>query len=278
MAPTASWYFVGTGGANSQAPSPAYVCPGNATPPIPSATSGVHVDITIGPYNTYLAGIVGLRQLTAKAGATAQLSGVSSIPAADLTPLAGCGQDMLFDGKSRNPFANILVGDGSVATPYAVNSATPPMGDDLVLQGSQLNKNSGASCPGGGSWKGKIDTSGVVGSLTLPAQLPTDGGNGNIDGQIAAGCTATGQADPSSASSVPPDICLLLVPISAPPNPAGKVNIVTFACFSLYTGNGTEKWRGVLHPTADCPYGVYSPNATWVAGSSSAATRVTLTH
>jgi hypothetical protein len=275
VTPTATAYFVAADGVTNLG---TIVLPQGCvgTAPnsfIPTGASGVHVDAMIGPYNTYMAGIVGLRQLSAQGAATAQV-GSLSVPNPLLTPLAGCGPDMLFDGKSPTPNDNILLGDGS-STPYSINPAR--YGDDLVLQGSQMSQNTDSTiCPraGGSSWKGKVDVSGVTGPLTLPIQLPTINGNGNIDSQIIGACTSTGQGTPTG-SAPPPDVCLLLVPIAAPPNPSGQANVVLFACFSMYApGPGWQKWRGVLHPVTDCPYGIYTPGWTW--GNGISQTRVLL--
>jgi hypothetical protein len=71
-------------------------------------------------------------------------------------------------------------------------------------------------------------------------------------------------------------VCLLLVPITSPPNPVGQAYIVTLACFSIYApGPGYQQWRGVLHPVTDCPYGTYMPTWTW--GSGITETHVLLT-
>lgn len=276
VTPTATAYFVATDGTTNlgSIALPAG-CSGTApNSAIPTGASGVHVDATIGPYDTYMAGIVGIRQLSAVAQSTAQVGGLA-IPEAALTPLAGCGPDMLFNGQSSTPNDNILLGDGGT-NPYSIDPAR--YGDDLVLQGSQLAQNSSTTlCPSNGgsaSWKGRIIISGITGPLLLPATLPTDTGNGNINAQINAGCTATGQLA-ATGSTPPPDVCLLLVPIAAPPNPSGQAHIVVFACFSMYSpGPGFQKWRGVLHPVSDCPYGAYVPSWKWGDGISQ--TRVLL--
>jgi hypothetical protein len=184
---------------------------------------------------------------------------------------------MLLDGKDASQSENIVLGDGT-HVPYAMNPAR--YGHDYVLQGSQMSQNTDPTrCPtsNGDSWKGKIQTDSVNGALTLPALVPVDNGNGTIDAAIEAECTRTGQGVPSTRVPLPDaDVCLLLVPITAPPNPAGQANIVLFGCFSMYdSGPGYEQWRGILHPVTDCPYGRYLPGWTW--GKSNAQTRVLLT-
>jgi hypothetical protein len=241
---------------------------------IPAGTAGVHVNVSIGPYNTYLVGLVGLRTLEADASATAQV-GVLSIPGPDITPLAGCGPDMLFDGKSAIPSDNILL-------PDMVNINPAKYGDDLVLQGAQMSKNENATCPkwngGASARKGKIITSGITGAFIPPMDVPVDTGNGTIDTIIGDTCKNIygSTHDPNGVSSVPPDVCLLLVPIAAPPNPTNDAHVVTLACFSMYDGGiGTEKWRGVLHDSRDCNYGIYVPS--WSYGNTNKETQVFLT-
>jgi hypothetical protein len=274
VTPTATAYFVDTTGlVNLGAISLASGCGASPSSWIPNGASGVHVSATIGPYNTYLAGIVGVRQLRADASATAQV-GVLGIPQPDLTPLAGCGPDMLVDGQSATPFRNILLPDNSIDPAH--------YGDDLVLQGSQMSQNEGPSCPawnGSSAWKGRVDVSGVTGTLTPPFQLPVDTGNGSIDGWITDTCVQVygASADPSGESAAS-STCYLLVPIAAPPNPANQAHIVTLACFKIYDGGpGDQKWRGILVPvsTNTCTYGVYPP--TWTFGNGFAQTQVSLT-
>jgi Flp pilus assembly protein TadG len=276
--PTATAYFVGTNGTtNVQTIALPPDCAGSRSNWIPDGASGVHVDVTIGPYPTYMAGVVGIRQLSAAAQGTAQVAGVRlTLSRADLTPLAGCGPDMLLDGKNAAKNESILLGDGT-QTAYTINPAR--YGHDYVLQGSQMSQNTDASrCPtsNGASWKGKIQTDGVQGALTLPALVPVDNGNGTIDAAIEAECSRTGQGVPS-IQLPPPDACLLLVPIAAPQNPAGQAHIVLFGCFSMYDGGpGYEEWRGILHPVADCSY--HPPyDVPWTWGMGNAETHVLLT-
>ena len=279
VTPTATAYFVDTSGAtNLGSISLSTDCSGSVTSWIPTGASGVHVDVTVGPYNTYLVGIVGLQQLKAQAAATAQV-GVLSIPRPDLTPLAGCGPDMLVDGRSATPFKNILNPDNSINPAH--------YGDDLVLEGSQMTQNEvppqGANCPAwngsAAAWKGKVKIDGVTGPLTPPLQLPVDTGNGTIATWVSDTCKALygASGDPTNQTAATTR-CYLLVPIAAPPNPANQANIVTLACFKLYDGGtGYQKWRGVLVQISSntCAYGVYPP--TWTFGNTFSETQVMLT-
>src|SRR5579859_2472255 len=64
VVPTATAYFADTTGlTNLGAISFSSGCSASPSSWIPNGASGIHVEVTIGPYNTYLAGIVGLRQL-----------------------------------------------------------------------------------------------------------------------------------------------------------------------------------------------------------------------
>lgn len=279
VVPTASAYFVDTTATtNLGAISLASTCSATPNSWIPNGASGVHVDATIGPYNTYLAGIVGVRQLQATASATAQV-GVLGIPRPDLIPLAGCGPDMLISGTSPTPYANILNPDNTINTAM--------YGGDYVLQGSQMTQNeippAGSTCPvwngTSSAWKGKVDISGVTGTLTPPFTLPVATGNGSIDAVLVNACTSIyGPAGDPTGQTALTSICYLLIPVTAPPNPANQANIVTLACFKMYAGAaGYEKWRGVLSPinSNTCNYGVYPP--TWTFGNGFNETQVMLT-
>jgi Flp pilus assembly protein TadG len=288
VTPTATAYFVDTGGVtNLGAVSLSSGCLANAPSWIPNATSGVHVDVTVGPYNTYLVGMVGLRTMMATAAATAQI-GVLGIPRPDLTPLAGCGRDMLVDGQSPTPFRDILMPAPSGSINPALFSPPALLPVDVVLQGSQMTQNEvapqGANCPAwngsSSAWKGKVDISGVPANATLtpPFQLPVDTGNGSIDGWVVNTCvTLFGASGDPTNKTASTSTCYLLVPIAAPPNPPNLANIVTLACFKVYDGNnGPQKWRGVLVDitTNTCTYGVYPP--TWTFGNTFSETQVML--
>jgi Flp pilus assembly protein TadG len=280
--PTATAYFVATNGTTNLGPitfNPG--CTASPSSFIPNGASGVHVDVTVGPYNTFLVGIIGIRQMTATASATAQV-GVLSIPGPLLTPLAGCGQDMLRDPQNPNPHDNILNADGSL-------NLTTYQGRDYILEGSQTAQDSNSSCPawngGSSAWKGRVDVSGltdpgsflVPGTTPVPVEVPVDTGNANIDPGIVATCMSLYNSDPTGTSAGSPSGCYLLIPIAAPPNPANYANIVTIACFQVYDGGGLQKWRGFLQPInpTTCNYGVYQ--RTWTWGNTFSETQVMLT-
>lgn len=277
VTPTATAYWVNTSGSwlgDISLPSP---CAGGSPNPIPTGASGVHVNVTIGPYNTYLVGIVGLRQLQAQASATAQV-GVLSIPNPDITPLAGCGPDMLTNGNSPTPFVNILLPDNTNINPALYY---PTATTDLVLQGSQMSQNENSTCPKwngtSSAWKGQIDPSGITGAFSPPLPVPVATGNSNIDSIIVSMCTSIyGPGADPTGTGAGANKCFLLVPIAAPPNPTNDANIVTLACFSIYDGmSGTQKWRGVLYAPSYCSYGIYLPS--WTYGNTNNETEVLLT-
>ena len=277
VTPSGSAYFVNTSGSSlgtMALPSPSN-CAAGALNVIPNGASGVHVDVTIGPYNTYLAGLVGIRTLSAQASATAQV-GVVSIPYPDLTPLAGCGPDMLIDPGTSSNSVNILNAtmDGIDPQYYYSNG-----GPAMVLQGSQMTQNETAACPvwngNSSSWKGQITTSGITGTFTVPPaqEVPVNTGNSSIDTIIVNMCTTLypAPADPTNGGT-----CYLMVPIAAPPNPSNEANIVTVACFKIVAGSsGYDKWVGLLYPPAYCGYGITPPTWTW--GNTFSGTTVELT-
>ena len=285
VTPTATAYWVDTSGLRLQDISLPSGCSGSTSNSIPTGVAGVHVDVTIGPYNTYLVGIIGLRQLQAQASATAQV-GLLAIPHTDITPLAGCGPDMLTNGNSPTPSVNIMATDslGNLTNNIdtALYNSTPAT--DLVLQGSQMSQNENSTCPkwngSSSAWKGQIDPSSIPGSFELPATglpVPVATGNSNIDSIIVSMCLSIyGPGHDPTSTGPGADKCFLLVPIAAPPNPLNEANIVTFACFSLYDGgSGTQKWRGILHKPSDCSYGFFPPS--WTFGNTNNETEVFLT-
>jgi hypothetical protein len=280
VTPTVSAYFVNTSGSSLGTITLPTNCSGSTSNAIPTGSSGVHVDIQVGPYNTYLVGIVGVRQLQAQAAATAQV-GLLAIPNPDITPLAGCGPDMLTRGNSATPFVNLMLTDNVNINPALYY---PTATTDLVLQGSQMSQQENATCPKwngtASAWKGQIDPSGIPGAFVIPdggLNVPVSTGNSNIDSIISSLCVSLygSDADPTNTGASASK-CYLLVPIATPPNPTDNAHIVTLACFKIYDGgNGQEKWRGILYPPNACTYGVYLP--TWTFGNLNNETRVLLT-
>jgi hypothetical protein len=118
----------------------------------------------------------------------------------------------------------------------------------------------------------------IPGTSSTPVTVPVDTGNTNIDQGIVATCQALYNVDPSNTTSSLPSNCYLLIPIASPPNPANQANIVTIACFRIYDGQGTQKWRGFLTSISPstCSYGVYRPTWTW--GNRFDETQVLLTN
>lgn len=312
-------YFVGTDGTTALggivttsgtqcagAPSGATTTPttcttGGSTYNIPCDASGVHVETQIGPYNTYLLGIVGQGTATIGATATAQLGSLSSIDG-DLAPLAGCGSFMVQNTVSNGTAVGIdIVGPAVYPTPdayptpgvtvYTIPRLTSQIGMDFVLQDSQLSNSNNQppeACPNGSgnsNWKGKIQSGNDntdSTALTVPGAVPVSGGNAAAN--VASACTGTGQSDPASLTTAPTSstsVCRLIVPISSIPagytSVSGSAFIVGFACFDMYSGGGGTVWRGVLLSDAQCPvYGSYSPGATF--GSKNGPLKVMLSN
>lgn len=267
ITPTANAYFVGVDGVTNKG---AITVPTDCTQPasnvIPNGVvAGIHVDVNI-PFHTFVAGVVGITNVTASAGATAQVGQISGQAAAD-APVAGCG--IMMDNNGSNP--DIFVNGGT----------TPPidyttwLGNTFVLQSSQLYKNSThPPCPiyntGNGDWKGTIGGSGQIG---LGNDVPTSNGNSVAD--LTTPCLAVGMADPNNGG-----LCYLSIPITDGSNPPYTAHIVAFACMQITTGNGLDNWLGTLVAPRNCgPSSIYSYsyNWTWAPGSYTFA-RVALTH
>lgn len=267
VTPSAAAYFVDVNGAKitgGDISLPASCSGGLSAAPIPTGAAGVHVDVTIGPYNTYLSGVVGVRQLTAAASATAQVWGFA-IDANYIAPWATCGPTAPV--STSGTLVNILDPSTNTILPSAIAAHT-----DIILQSAKMNAGSAGwlasppACPdsGGSSWKGKITPSGLI---VPPINVPTTNGNGSVSAQ----CAATGQIDPS----VPGD-CLLFVPVTDANNSSGVAHVVTFACMAIYPGStGNAKWWGRLEPTSSCPTYPYKP--VWSFGSSNSNTIVAMT-
>jgi hypothetical protein len=231
-----------------------------------SGVAGVHVDVTFGPYNTYVAGIVGVRQLAARASATAQVWDLA-VDASYLGPWAICGPTA---PTSTTPtYANIVDPVSGTIAPSAITSHV-----SVILQSSQMNAGVSSweapppACPNasGDSWKGKINASGTI---VPPMNVPTDTGNGDV----TPPCAATGQPVPTG-----PGQCYLFVPVTDGNNSSGQAHLVTFACMDVYPGStGLDKWWGTLQPYPLCPMYPYRPLWTWSAGTSGGQTIVALT-
>jgi hypothetical protein len=261
ITPVASAYFVDATGAPLSGG--AIALPANCSGTVSntailSGASGVHVDVTMGPYNTYLVGIVGLRQLSATGGATAQVWN-QSIDASYLAPWAVCGPTAPTD--TSGTLADVLNTANNTILQSAITSHV-----NVILESSHMN--SGASgwlpappaCPdnSGSSWKGKINPTGTI---TPPTNVLTVNGNGSVSAQ----CTSTGQPSPSGPSQ-----CFLWVPVTDANNTSGQAHVVVFACMSVYPGgSGNDKWWGQLEFPSSCPMSPYKPTWTFGSGSSS---------
>jgi hypothetical protein len=267
VTPTASAYFVDVNGAKVTGGDinlPAS-CSGSVSgAAILTGSAGVHVDVTFGPYNTYLAGIVGIRQLSASAGATAQVWNFA-IDANYIAPWAVCGPTA--PTSTSGALASVIDTTTNTILASAIAAHT-----SVILQSAKMNAGSAGwlssppSCPdnSGSSWKGKINPSGLI---VPPVNVPTTNGNGSVSAQ----CAATGQPDPSG-----PGQCYLFVPVTDAQNGSGLAHVVTFACMDIYPGGGgNDKWWGSLQALTTCPTYPYKP--LWTFGTSSSNTIVALT-
>jgi Flp pilus assembly protein TadG len=265
--PTPTAYFVDINGSKitgGDIPLPTNCSGTVSSAAILTGSAGVHVDVTMGPYNTYLAGIVGLRQLSAGASASAQVWNFA-IDAAYIAPWASCGPTA--PTSTGGALTDILDTSTNTILQSAINAHV-----SVILQSSKMNAGGAGwlsappACPddNGSSWKGKINPSGVI---SPPMNVSTSNGNGSVSAQ----CTATGQTDPNG-----PGECFLFVPVTDANNSSGQAHVVTFACMDVYPGGtGNDKWWGTLEPISACPTHPYKPQ--WTFGSSSSNTVVALT-
>ncbi|HEV7665303.1 MAG TPA: pilus assembly protein TadG-related protein [Chloroflexota bacterium] len=268
VTPSATAYFVDVNGAKVAGGDIALPtnCSGSVSgAAILNGTAGVHVDVSFGPYNTYLAGIVGIRTLSASASATAQVWNFA-VDASTLAPWAICGPTA--PTSTSGVLADILDTTTNTILPSAIAAHI-----SVILEGSKMN--AGASgwlpatpaCPDstGSSWKGQVSESGLI---VPPVNLATISGNGSITTQ----CQATGQ----NGNPTGPGQCYLFVPVTDAHNQTGQAHVVTFACMDIYPGgSGNDKWWGALEPVTRCPYYPYKP--LWQFGTSTGNTVVALT-
>lgn len=268
VTPTVAAYFVDASGAKvtgGDIPLPTN-CSGTVTNLTPvNGDSGIHVDVTFGPYNTSVVGIVGIQQLSATGGATAQVWN-QAIDASYIAPWAVCGPTAPTD--TSGTLTSIINTTTNTILQSAITAHV-----HVILESAHMN--SGASgwlppppaCPdaSGSSWKGKIDASGTV---TPPISVGTSTGNGSVSAQ----CSSTGQ--PSNPSG--PGQCFLWVPVTDANNTSGSAHVVILACMSVWQGGtGNDKWWGQLEYPTSCPTYAYKP--TWTFGSPSNDTVIALT-
>jgi len=207
---------------------------------------------------------VGLRQLSASGGATAQVWDYA-INAADIAPWAVCGH---FAPVDTNGDLQDILNPNNTIMQSAINAHV-----QVILQSAKMDASQSSSswlpqppsCPDaqGSSWKDTIDPG--SGIIILPDNLDTVNGNGAIDDP----CTATGQNTSN---------CFLLVPVTDSHNDTqGVAHIVTFACMQMTQGQtGDDKWWGTLEPISACPTYPYQP--VWTFGHGTSNTIVALTN
>lgn len=215
---------------------------------VPSNASGVHVTSTIGPFNTYILGMIGLTSTTVNGQATAVGTAMTSedIGATGSDFLALCGGYMVVE--STDATEDIF----QTVTPPVVNYSTYS-GTEYWLESQEMDYTQNANLPdppypdcpdanGTGFW-GAINPSTDI--VSIPALVPTQHGNVNEVSRIQALCSATSQGDPTTS---PAGTCYLPIPISNDTgNDASHADIVTFACFQMmYVNSGNNIWAGIL--------------------------------
>jgi putative Flp pilus-assembly TadE/G-like protein len=279
--PTPTAFFVGLDGSPGQTITLPAGCPSGQTANnvIPNGqVAGVHVDVNI-PFHTYIAGMIGIANVTAAASATAQVGAMTGINADD-APVAGCGVMMDTGGQSApDIFKQPLPTNGDLP----VIDYNTWVNTTFILQSSQLWKHSQhPPCPiynsGNGDWKGTIDGSGTI---TINSQIGTyvPTVNGNSAADLTTPCLNAHMGDPANGG-----LCYLAIPITDGNNPQsgqGLAHVVAFACMKVFAGgNGNDLWDGTLVDAGHCgPSGInsYSYNWTWAPGSETIA-RIALTH
>ena len=278
VTPTPKAYFVGVDGVSNTEISLPCVAGQTANNWIPNGVvAGIHVHINI-PFHTYLAGIIGVANVTAEADATAQVGAMTGINADD-APVAGCGV-MMDTGSQSAPdiFVQPLPQSGLPVIDYPTW-----LNHTFILQSSQLWKHSQhPPCPiynsGNGDWKGTIDGSGTI---TINSQIGTyvPTVNGNSAADLTTPCLNAGMHDPAQGG-----LCYLAIPITDGNNPQsgqGLAHVVAFACMKVFAGGtGNDLWDGTIVDARNCgPSGIYgySYNWTWAPGSETIA-RIALTH
>lgn len=266
VTPTISAYFVDVNGAKVAGGDiglPAHCQGTTGTTSVWAGVAGVHVDVTMGPYNTYLVGLVGLRQLSASGGATAQVWDYA-INANDIGPWAVCGHSAPYN--TDGDLTDILNPDNTVKQ-SAIDHNVKIILESAKMDASQSDQSwlpMPPACPdnSGSSWKGLIDPG--SGIIILPDNADTVNGNADVD----APCTATGQNINTS--------CYLWVPVTDAHNTPGWAHIVTFICMQITQGqNGNEKWWGTVEPGAACPTYPYQPVWTWGNGTTNTIVAMT---
>ncbi len=125
-------YFVGTDGTTNVGTilnNSATVCSGTAVATIPSAASGVHVDVQI-PFHTYLAGMLGVYDLTADGHATSQVGVLTAFDARN-APLIVCagGTGNALRIATITPAVHTSTPGVLAATPASMPSFNPGSSD-----------------------------------------------------------------------------------------------------------------------------------------------------
>ena len=227
---------------------------------IPPAAAGVSVDATIGPFKTYVAGIVGFGQATTEAKASVQGAAVTAFDANN-APFIICGVNTWVDDGSTKSL--LLMSGGTPVIPYQID----PMAVNVtyVIHDSHVD-----DCGAGSSFKGLGDQAANAGVSTLPADLSTLPGTRAgptrtiVDG--VSGC-APGQDDPLHP-------CVMMVPV-ATTGSSDTMHCVLWAAF-LITQTGANSHSAKLLANYSVGGGPESFTWTWASSTSVSITSMGL--
>jgi len=131
-APTATAWYVDSNNANVGAIALTLDCTGTQPPSgVPSSAVGAYVTVTIGPYNTYLVGIVGVGQLKARADATASIS--SAVVPQTVVVLNGA----ICPGLTVNTTSHLTVANGGIQVNSACSTGALQVSGASTVQANQ---------------------------------------------------------------------------------------------------------------------------------------------
>jgi Flp pilus assembly protein TadG len=203
--PTATAVFVDTSGSAVSTNLLPANCSGSVSNVIPGTAAGVKVDASIGPFQTYVAGIVGIRQATATGTSTVQGAAVAAVNA-DNAPFIICGINTRLALPAVGNYSILTGGPGT----YAIDPLA--FGKTFVIHSTVA---SGIEQCGDSTWHGLADMTANgnnnVANLdlaTTPVELATTRLFGaqstanNVDG--FSGCAAGGAITN----------CVMLIPIA----------------------------------------------------------------
>lgn len=234
----------------------AVACTSPSSASIPCSATGVHVDTRIGPFNTYLLGMVGTSTSTVMAHASSQVGLVTATDGGN-APFIVCGVGTAVNSGSGGGTANILVMSGGSPTSQ-IDSAQ--VGKTFDIWGPSGITNCGA----GSSFKGLANTASNTGTKTMPTTMT--GLNGTRAGPTNStmygpnGCSA---GDDGSSNWN----CVVLLPVCT------TASSMTFSCVAwapfLLVKTATNRAKGTLLDSYTMA-GATNRSYTWTYGSKGA--------